>query len=826
MKRDKKTVIQILSILIFAAQASWSQQEIRIGDSIVCDFKAPSQKLIYNNISDRVVTVNSSESIAGRKQTFNAEFEVKYIGFPADAQAAVQKAIDIWALSLKSSVKIRIFVNWTVLQSSPNTLAFVVPTEVRNFQGSPNPGLWYPMTLAEKIAGRDINSVDEADIVATFNAGRTDWYFGTDGQPGSKFDLVTIALHEIGHGLGFAGTFRENAGLGFYGSSDGNPKVYDNFLVNGSGQSLLNGSLFPNSSSQLGTQLVGNSLVFKSDIAKTLNLGGSFPRIYAPNPFNGGSSISHLDEGQYNNTRNSLMTPFAGQGEVRHEIGSLVRGIFYEMGWLNTVIQHQNLGDQESLIGVPFSLLLNSDTSVVDGSVKMIYSFDNFISSIELALNNSVATPNFFQGEILNPPSEKTVSYYFTASDVFNRKYRYPINPSSLIKFYLGTDLVKPIVQTVPALDITEFDKQIIFSATVTDNIGVKKVTVEYQINNGLTAAQDMILSGSNFFSYNFDLTNLSPRLNQGDKITYRIIATDNSSQQNSTIVPSTGSYFINVRTFSKRESYSADFSSDPKDFFGDFSIGTPIGFVNGAIHSPHPYPKSPSMAPIDLTYVLLYPIQVKSDNSFIEFDEVVLVEPGSGDDFTLPAFGDYVISEGSKDQGQTWKPMASGYDSRKNIDWLNYYTSNIQNNDSRAIGTLNYYKRNSINILSTFASGDVINVRFRLRSDSQKSGWGWAIDNLKIQGLVTGFEEKSAKTGRDINVFPNPFQEQIIVAIPTEFVDAEIAVFDVLAKLITKTFVTESSIELDSSQWPKGVYFLIVSNAKGDRLTVRKLIK
>jgi len=91
---------------------------------------------------------------------------------------------------------------------------------------------------------------------------------------------------------------------------------------------------------------------------------------------------------------------------------------------------------------------------------------------------------------------------------------------------------------------------------------------------------------------------------------------------------------------------------------------------------------------------------------------------------------------------------------------------------------------------------------------------------------LVTGFEKKSAKTGRDINVFPNPFQEQIIVAIPTEFVDAEIAVFDVLAKLITKTFVTESSIELDSSQWPKGVYFLIVSNAKGDRLTARKLIK
>lgn len=197
--------------------------EIRTGKPIVCGFSAPDLPFIASEVSGEAVPVVGKSVANSRSKTTLSEFDVKYIGFPPAAEAAVQKAIDIWAATLKSPVKIRVFINWTVLQNSPNTLAFVAPTEVRNFPGNPFPDRWFPMALAEKIAGQELNSESEADIVATFNAGRSDWYFGTDQQtPSNQFSLTTIALHELGHGLGFSGTFRvATSGEGFYGVTDG-----------------------------------------------------------------------------------------------------------------------------------------------------------------------------------------------------------------------------------------------------------------------------------------------------------------------------------------------------------------------------------------------------------------------------------------------------------------------------------------------------------------------------------------------------------------------------------------------------------------------------
>ena len=46
------------------------------------------------------------------------------------------------------------------------------------------------------------------------------WYYGTDGNPPpAQHDLMTVVLHEIGHGLNFAGTAEYSEGQGSVGIS-------------------------------------------------------------------------------------------------------------------------------------------------------------------------------------------------------------------------------------------------------------------------------------------------------------------------------------------------------------------------------------------------------------------------------------------------------------------------------------------------------------------------------------------------------------------------------------------------------------------------------
>jgi len=55
---------------------------------------------------------------------------------------------------------------------------------------------------------------------------------GTDGKtPQSMYDLVTVALHEICHGLGFFDSMNTDATLGWYGVSS-IPVIYDTFVEN------------------------------------------------------------------------------------------------------------------------------------------------------------------------------------------------------------------------------------------------------------------------------------------------------------------------------------------------------------------------------------------------------------------------------------------------------------------------------------------------------------------------------------------------------------------------------------------------------------------
>ena len=256
-------------------------------------------------------------------------FIVTYNGFTPQAQAAFQAAVDVWASQFQSFVPIRVTANWTVLGS--NVLGSAGPvTAHRNFPGAPIAGTWFPAAIADRLSGSDL-APSSGDIVANFNSNFT-WYYGADGNAGTNFDLMSVALHELGHGLGFVGSMTVSGGNGSWGLGSTSPYIYDRFAVNSVPQALLDTSLFPNPSSALAAQLTSNSIFFAGANARSGN-GGALVRLYAPNPWQSGSSYSHLNESTFPaGNPNSLMTPSLGPGESIHDPGNIVRGAFNDMG--------------------------------------------------------------------------------------------------------------------------------------------------------------------------------------------------------------------------------------------------------------------------------------------------------------------------------------------------------------------------------------------------------------------------------------------------------------------------------------------------------------
>ncbi|MCB1045418.1 MAG: hypothetical protein KDC35_20920 [Acidobacteria bacterium] len=153
------------------------------------------------------------------------------------------------------------------------------------------------------------------------------------------------------------------------------------------------------------------------------------------------------------------------------------------------------------------------------------------------------------------------------------------------------------------------------------------------------------------------------------------------------------------------------------------FQRSVPNGFSNGAAHTAHPYATGQ-----DYVLWLKKPIQVQSGQTLIAYRDVVLVEPGTGSGvFGDPQFWDYVIVEASNN-GIDWVPLADGYDSRANSNWLNAYNSGTSPDESM-------YQLHEIDINQTFMPGEVVFVRFRLYSDPAVAGWGWAIDQVSVNG-------------------------------------------------------------------------------------------
>ena len=149
-----------------------------------------------------------------------------------------QHAADIWGSILPSNITITVQANFDALScdASSAVLGSAGPTSVfRDFPGAEFSGTWYHSALANKQANADIDGGANNDIAARFNSSvdnndnclsGTNWYYGFDGNEAGDVELLTVVLHEVGHGLGFSELVDHSSGQFFQGY----PDTYSRFL--------------------------------------------------------------------------------------------------------------------------------------------------------------------------------------------------------------------------------------------------------------------------------------------------------------------------------------------------------------------------------------------------------------------------------------------------------------------------------------------------------------------------------------------------------------------------------------------------------------------
>ena len=739
-----------------------------------------------------------------------------YSGVPEEGKIAVNYAIKIIESMLPSDIKLTIKASWRNF-SGPMKVMFLGVGRVTGYvEGweidAFNPIAFYPVTVAEKIAGRSLDNDSVPDIEIAINS-KIPWYFKTDGNtPSAKYDLVTVVLHEVCHGLGFDGSFYIDSSKGNYGDTASIPEIYDTFVENLSGEKLTDTAFFKHNSLNLGQELVGGQLYFNGPLTRRyLNEGRA--RLYSPPAWDQGSSVVHLDESSTAEI-NSLMTPYIDLGEAIHDPGNLTFSILGDLGWINTKILTQKIKDTEDhLIWIDISATIKSDTSYSGNLVGIVYSFDDF-RTFDTLMMTSALSDNNYSAKVFIPSYNAKLSYYIFAADNFSRIYKspsFPVKPPFTV--FIGTDTVRPVISHTPLRYCFENIDSIPFEADVTDNVGIDAVYLEYKINNGPLKYFGLIAGDQD--KYNAKINAKQDLVTGGDTLKYRIIAVDKSVAGNTCSSPSKGYYSIRIEPVRPVRKYVTDFSDASNDFFMlGFRISRPQNFSSYGLNTDHPY-RSPDQnnKSMDLTSVLRRPLIFNDSGMVFIYRELVLVDPGYEDVlFGYYNSADYAIVEGSKDFGKNWFSLADGYNSRINTSWEASYNSAFDShNNSTFIGKesmmMTHYLFPQVN--SKISDGDTLLIRFRLHSDLNFSGWGWVIDDLKINP-----ENSGELIANDLRVFPNPGNGLINIDIGNgnKVNSVEINIYDALGKnIIKRQFYPAEPGIVNISGNPPGVYIIVI---------------
>src|SRR5262245_14389983 len=125
----------------------------------------------------------------------------------------LEVAAQTWSAALAMTIDVEVDASFDPLPCTMNTAVIGQggATEVNSNFMNATPNRWYPVALANQVAGSDLNgATSEIELEINVNLGSAScfsgrpFYLGLDGAaPMNSIDLLSTALHELAHGLGF-----------------------------------------------------------------------------------------------------------------------------------------------------------------------------------------------------------------------------------------------------------------------------------------------------------------------------------------------------------------------------------------------------------------------------------------------------------------------------------------------------------------------------------------------------------------------------------------------------------------------------------------------
>jgi len=248
-------------------------------------------------------------------------------------RTATEYALALWSDKLGGTVPVRITVDTKKITGNVIGQSYTMQMVLNSGQVTTCPtNTWYPGTLWNQLVG--YAHCSGINIKLEMNSNMS-FFYGTTGNPSySQLDWVTVMLHEVNHGLGFAANiqsdgryFAVTAQSGSYGIYTDSPGIFDRQLFQGTSGPCLTEL----TQTEREALIKSNNLYSGAPESYLLAAhNGNRVKMYAPTSYNPGSSVAHWNT---NPGFTTFMEWAIGNGWKWHTITTREMGILKDMGW-------------------------------------------------------------------------------------------------------------------------------------------------------------------------------------------------------------------------------------------------------------------------------------------------------------------------------------------------------------------------------------------------------------------------------------------------------------------------------------------------------------